>query len=68
VLVLPSAEDEFVPSHIDKTALLEKWRRACPQMSSLSALIPGGNHAVADIKAQEWLAERVAQFLATLDN
>jgi Protein of unknown function (DUF1749) len=67
VLVLPSANDEFVPEHIDKAALLEKWMALCPKISRLSALIPGANHSVDDAGAQDWLADRVVRFLERLN-
>ncbi|SPO02789.1 related to benzoate 4-monooxygenase cytochrome P450 [Cephalotrichum gorgonifer] len=45
-LVLHSAEDEFVPSTIDKKGLIEGWRKENTLMSPLSGLIPGANHTV----------------------
>ena len=66
VLVLPSGDDEFVPLHVDMPAVLEQWRAWCPQMSPLSDLIPAASHSVDDPQAQEWLAVRVVDFLASL--
>ncbi|KAK3331962.1 hypothetical protein B0T19DRAFT_414328 [Cercophora scortea] len=68
VLIVPSAEDEFVPGTIDVAALVKRWESFClPGMASeLSGLIPGANHRVDDARAQEWLAERVVRFLAGL--
>lgn len=69
VLILPSEKDEWVPAHIDVTGLVARWKRFCrPGIASdLSGLIPGANHRVDNAAGQEWLADRVAQFLAEID-
>jgi pimeloyl-ACP methyl ester carboxylesterase len=68
VMALHSAEDEFVPAHLDKQAVINKWKTAGKQVSSLSGLIPGASHTVAALDAQEWLARRVAEFVSSLGN
>lgn len=66
VLVLHSDEDEFVPDSVDKAAMNSKYRNANSAVSPLSGLIPGADHAVAKSEAQEWVADRVAEFVRTL--
>lgn len=65
--MLPSGADEFVPETIDQSASLARWKLFCPSMSHLSALIPEASHAVEEIAAQKWLAQRVAQFLIEVE-
>ncbi|KAK5988917.1 UPF0613 protein PB24D3.06c [Cladobotryum mycophilum] len=67
VLILHSEEDEFVPLRIDQAELNKKWQQAGPLVSPLSGLIPGTGHTVLQEQAREWLAERVMQFLRTLN-
>lgn len=67
VLVLHSAEDEFVPSHVNQVELNEKYRKQNPLVSPLSGVIPGAGHTVPQGESREWLAHRVLEFLATLD-
>lgn len=67
VLVLHSGNEEYVPSHISQEALSQRYQKANPLVSSLSGLIPNANHAVEDEDARQWLAERVSQFLATIE-
>ncbi|KAK3682630.1 hypothetical protein B0T22DRAFT_471631 [Podospora appendiculata] len=70
VLIVPSANDEFVPKEVDVDALVRKWMSYCRPpavVSELSGLIPGANHRVDDATSQGWLAERVVRFLAGLD-
>jgi hypothetical protein len=68
VLIVPSGEEEYVPAHVDKASLLGKWMALeNTTISPLSALIPGANHTVDEGSSQEWLAERVAQFLKALE-
>ncbi|KAH6604284.1 hypothetical protein Trco_007730 [Trichoderma cornu-damae] len=66
VLVLHSEKDEFVPPKVDQAALNKKFQQASPFVSSLSGLIPETGHTVLQEEAQEWLAERVIDFLRTL--
>ncbi|KAJ0158095.1 UPF0613 protein PB24D3.06c [Colletotrichum tanaceti] len=63
VMALQSAEDEFVPDKIDKQALVDSWKKIGPQVHALSGLIPGASHTVKKPESQQWLAERVVQFL-----
>lgn len=67
ILVVPSAEDQYVPKTVDFEKLLAKWKSFCPAMSDLSGLIPGASHTVDLPSSQEWLAERVVSFLRSLD-
>lgn len=62
-LVLHSAEDEHVPSHIDKKGIIEGWRKVNARMSSLSGVIPGANHTVDAEESRAWLARTVTEFL-----
>jgi pimeloyl-ACP methyl ester carboxylesterase len=66
VLVLHSAEDEFIPEHVDQVALNKRYRDANPNVSSLSGLIPGTGHTVREPEARELLAQKVAEFLETV--
>ncbi|KAI3533399.1 hypothetical protein CMEL01_16081 [Colletotrichum melonis] len=63
VMVLHSAEDEFVPAKIDKQALIDLWKKTNSNVHELSGLIPGASHTVKNPESQQWLAERVAQFI-----
>lgn len=65
VLVVHSADDEYVPKTIDQRALNKRYQAANPLVSSLSDLIPGASHAVQKDAAREWLAKRVLRFLST---
>lgn len=67
VLVLHSEKDEFVPASIDQAMLNKKFQDANPVISSLSGLIPDTGHTVLQEEARQWLAERVKQFLVTLE-
>lgn len=67
ILVVPSAEDEYIPETVDFVKLLAKWKSFCPSMSDLSGLIPGANHTVNPPSSQEWLADRVVSFLGSLN-
>lgn len=69
VLVLPSGEDEYVPTSVNFGALLARWQRLAPPgvVSGLSGFIPGASHSVTEAAAQEWTAERVVEFLASLE-
>jgi pimeloyl-ACP methyl ester carboxylesterase len=66
VMALHSGEDEFVPPHVDKQALIEVWKGVSKQVSALSGLIPGASHTVDAPEAQDWLANRVAEFVSSL--
>ncbi|KAF3769921.1 DUF1749-domain-containing protein [Cryphonectria parasitica EP155] len=67
ILIVPSAEDEYVPTTVNREELLVKWKSNCPKASDLSALIPGAGHTVDPPPSQEWLAERVVSFLKSLE-
>jgi pimeloyl-ACP methyl ester carboxylesterase len=66
VLIMYSAEDRFVPAHVDKAAVVEGWKALNPLISPLSGLIPKGGHDVVQREAQVWLADRVASFLESV--
>jgi len=66
VMALHSGEDEFVPPHVDKQGLIEKWTAVGKHVSPLSGLIPGASHTVDAPEAQDWLANRVAEFISSL--
>ncbi|KXJ97445.1 hypothetical protein Micbo1qcDRAFT_7879 [Microdochium bolleyi] len=65
VLILHSAEDEFVPKSLDKEGLVKRWTTHCrPGLASeLSGTIPGANHRVASAEAEQWFVKAVATFL-----
>ena len=69
VLVLPSEEDEWVPRGIDVMGLVKRWEGFCrPGIASAhSGLVPGANHRVDNAAGQQWLADRVARFLAEIE-
>ncbi|KAL2135286.1 hypothetical protein VTI74DRAFT_9166 [Chaetomium olivicolor] len=69
VLIVPSEKDEWVPGWRDVPELVDKWKSFCrPGIASeLSGLIPGANHRVENTDGQEWLADRVARFLAEIE-
>lgn len=67
IMVVPSAEDQYVPKTVDFEKLLAKWKSVCPSMSNLSGLIPGANHTVDAEESQDWLGGRVVSFLKSLD-
>jgi hypothetical protein len=58
----------MVPSTVDRQALLDRWMAACKDgvASDLSGFIPGADHSVTGVEAQEWVAERVRAFLGRL--
>lgn len=66
ILIVLSDADEFVPASVDVSGQMGRWKSFCnPGIASdLSGLIPGANHRVDDSAAQDWLADRVARFLA----
>ncbi len=68
VLILPSEKDEWVPEHVDVTGMMSRWKSFCKPgiASELSGLIPGANHRVDNEDGQEWLADRIARFLAEI--
>ncbi|KAH8890920.1 duf1749 domain-containing protein [Thozetella sp. PMI_491] len=68
VLILPSGQDQYVPSSVDVPSMVARWKTFCKPgiASELSGLIPGANHQVEQPEAREWLADRVIQFLAAL--
>jgi hypothetical protein len=68
LLVLQSGSDEFMPSTIDKKALIEGWKAMCrPGIASdLSDCIPGANHRVEQPEAEAWLKETVSKFIQSI--
>ncbi|KAH7041028.1 duf1749 domain-containing protein [Microdochium trichocladiopsis] len=69
VLILHSAEDEFVPTSLDKEALVKRWMAYCSPgiASGLSGTIPGASHRVGAPEAEEWFVKTVAAFLGSLE-
>ena len=63
-LIAYSAEDEFVPTTVDKVALLQKWREASnPEFwSKNSGLVAGASHGVKSPDAQKNLFLMVTNF------
>lgn len=61
--MLYSAEDEHVPSHVDRDELVDSWKRVGRNVHGLSGLIPGAGHTVKQPEAQRWLNDRVVRFL-----
>lgn len=67
MLVLHSAEDEFVPTRIDQAASNKKYKSLnSAAVSDLSGLIPGASHTVEQPESQEWLSKTVIEFLKTV--
>ncbi|KAL7626396.1 hypothetical protein AAE478_003168 [Parahypoxylon ruwenzoriense] len=68
ILILYSGNDEFVPSSVDKDALVKHWRTLCrPGIASeLSGTIPGAGHRVEEPEAEEWLVNTVVKFLQSI--
>lgn len=69
---LYSGSDQYVPSMIDKSKLVEKWhqhvRRNGGSIDSASGIIPGASHTLKEGgKPLEDLVERVTGFLERLD-
>ncbi|KAH8674006.1 dolichol-phosphate mannosyltransferase [Xylariales sp. PMI_506] len=69
LLIVPSAEDEYVPGTVDQEALIKEWKSMCrPGIASdLSACIPGATHRVDQPDSQKWLADRVVRFLSDIN-
>ncbi|KAF4442019.1 UPF0613 protein PB24D3.06c [Fusarium austroafricanum] len=65
VLVLHSAEDEYVPERINQAMSNDKYKGLNPAVSRLSGLIPGASHTVDQPEAQEWLSKTVIEWLNT---
>jgi hypothetical protein len=68
-LILPSEKDEMVPESVDKEGLLRRWMEAVKDgvVSGFSGVNPGADHELSKVHMQEWFAERVVQFLGTLE-
>lgn len=64
-LICFSEKDEFVPSSVDKVALLEKWKQASNEKywSEHSGLIKNANHNVKDPASQEDLFQKIVGFI-----
>lgn len=71
LLVLYSENDEFVPPHVDKEALVGRWKDACKaQWSDKGGIVLGGTHAMKDV-SEEVVAdflERIKGFLTAMAN
>ncbi|KAF3042970.1 hypothetical protein E8E12_009380 [Didymella heteroderae] len=67
-LMLPSENDEMIPPSVDKAALLKRWIQASSLMvSQLSAVVPEADHTLSSIVSRRWVADRVVQFLRSVD-
>ncbi|KAI0128478.1 hypothetical protein BJ170DRAFT_682269 [Xylariales sp. AK1849] len=68
LLILQSGRDEYVPSSVDKDALVKMWKAMCrPGIASdLSGCIPGANHRVRQPDSEKWLVETVIKFLGSI--
>ncbi|KAI1085819.1 DUF1749-domain-containing protein [Whalleya microplaca] len=68
LLILHSGSDEYVPTSIDKQALIQHWKTLChPGIASdLSGTIPGAGHRVEEPEAEEWLVNTVTKFLQSI--
>lgn len=68
ILILHSGKDEYIPPHVNKEALIQRWKSLCrPGIASeLSGLIPGANHRVEEKEAEEWLVNTVVKFLQSI--
>ncbi|KAG6033950.1 hypothetical protein E4U41_006759 [Claviceps citrina] len=67
VLVLHSANDEYVPDFVDHARENQRFQKANSMVSPLSGLIPEASHQVSEESAREWLSHRVVEFLRTLE-
>ncbi|KAI1769057.1 DUF1749-domain-containing protein [Hypoxylon sp. FL1150] len=69
LLILHSGSDEFIPSSVDKDALVQHWRNFCrPGIASeLSGIIPGAGHRVEEPASEEWLVSTVIKFLRSVN-
>ncbi|KAJ5219617.1 hypothetical protein N7468_008821 [Penicillium chermesinum] len=71
LLVLYSECDEYVPSEVDKRALMQRWERATnaggeQKWDPESGLIPGAIHNV-EFHGQDWLIARVHGYLQRVE-
>ena len=66
VLVLHSANDEYVPKSVSKMALVDRWTKFSEHINNMSGLIPGAGHSVQEDEAQKWLAGHVVEFLSNI--
>ncbi|KAI1432333.1 hypothetical protein GGR50DRAFT_613471 [Xylaria sp. CBS 124048] len=68
LLILHSANDEFVPKSVDKEGLVRHWRKLCKPgiVSKLSGTIPEANHRVEEPMAEAWLCNTVIEFVQTI--
>ena len=66
ILVLHCADDEFVPPHVDKAALVDRWAKATSHMSPLSGVLPNANHTLDSDEAIQGFGDRVVKFLSTI--
>ncbi len=69
-LIMPSENDEMMPSTFPKKELLQAWSRASQSklVSPLSDIVPEADHTLSEFKSQRWFAERVVRFLKSLDD
>jgi len=67
-LILPSENDEMMPSTFPKKTLLSRWLDASPGglVSQLSDVLLEADHTLSALEARERFAERVVRFLSSL--
>ncbi len=64
LLFLMSGADQYVPSNVDKQALLERWRASCASGVQFDGqVLAGADHAVGNDTSREQLLDIVKQFL-----
>lgn len=67
-LMLLSENDEMIPASVDQTALLKRWIQASSLMvDQFSAVVPDADHTLSGIATRRWVADRVVQFLRSVD-
>lgn len=69
-LIIPSENDEMMPSMFPKRSLLSKWIQAAPDglVSQLSDIVPAADHTLSADVSRRWFTERVVQFLGSLSS
>jgi hypothetical protein len=69
-LIMPSENDEMVPSTVNKETLLKRWTDAAPTdaVSGLSGLNPGADHELSEVGMQVYFTDRLLRFLKTLNS
>lgn len=72
-MFLGSGDDQFVPDHVDKEALMNRWKAACAEANvkvhQRSGLVPYATHELkgVDDKVMDDLVGRVREFLQNVE-